>query len=47
MEIRLNPASATSETYNFKMAVFERCQPEELPAFLNNFKKSIDGTANM
>ena len=33
-----------SETYKFKMNVFENIQPEELHGFLKNFERSIDST---
>ena len=44
VKTRRNLASATLETYRFKMAVFKKVQPEELLGFLKNFKKAIDGT---
>ena len=43
VNMRRNPVSAASETYDLNMATFENGQPEEFLALLKNFKTVIDG----
>ena len=44
VNMRCNPASVVSETYEFKMTIFENGSPEEILQFLTNVKKSIKET---
>ena len=46
IKMRCNLASATPETYEFKIAVFKNFQPQELHGFLKNSKKANYGTGN-
>ena len=46
IKIQCNPSSATSETYNLKMDIFNNIQPEEFIVLLNSFKEAIDGTGS-
>ena len=43
-KMRLNPASAMSETYKLKMNISDNSQPEELLVLPKNSKKAIYGT---
>ena len=42
--MRRSPASAGSETYEFKMTIFENGEPKDLLQLLMNFKNTIDRT---
>ena len=44
VKIKYNPASAGSETHEFKIAIFDNDSPEELLQFLTNAKKAIKRT---
>ena len=44
INIRHKPVSATSDTYELKINIFENSQSEELLALLNKFKKAINKT---
>ena len=42
--MRRDPESATSKTYELKMAMLENRKPEEFLSMMNNFKTEIYGT---
>ena len=44
--MRINLATATSETYNINMSTFEDSQPEEFLVILKNFSIPIDATVS-
>ena len=44
VNMRRNPSSAASKTYNVNMNTFDDGQPEEFLSHLRNFKIAIDGT---
>ena len=44
---RRNPTSAGSETYEFKMTIFENGKPKRLLQLMMNLNKAIDKTGNM
>ena len=44
--MRRYPATATSDTYELKIAMFENSKPEEFLKMMKNFKTSVNGTGS-
>ena len=46
VKLRINPTSAISNIKEYKMALFENSEPEELPLFVRYFQNNIKATGS-